>query len=269
MAVNIVAIELLDYGVTPGSEWVWVRALRKGFSVLVKNDIWKRPRRLYSSPQSYSWRALARCLANLSNDDRINPSDDAAPFVVAKGETGLVADILRYAYASGDGGMPEDLALLIDQTDGCLSRIKRVTNGHLSAEVQRLLYEIADCIRELNLTRDLCALTGAMQGSYELDLKALLENLEHLREEKVKRDAELREASIRPFREKIEAMIKDFDDQPVRGGGMTWPSTRTRVRRFLESYVVSHGRLPSGPIRVISDSKSFHWDLGIMNFDET
>jgi hypothetical protein len=267
MANDIVAIELLDYGTTPGREWVWVRALRKGFSVLVKNDIWKRPRRLYSSSQPYSWRVLVRCLATLSNDDRINPSEDAAPFVVVKGEKGLVADILRYAYASGDGGMPEDLALLIDQTDGCLLRLERITKG--LAEVRPLLSNIADCIRELNLTRDLCGLARAMQGSHELDLKALSEILEQLGKEKVKRDAELREASITPFREKIEAMIKDFDDQPLRGGGMTLPSRRMRVRRFLESYVVSHGRLPIGPTRVNSDSKSFHWDLGIINFDKT
>jgi hypothetical protein len=205
----------------------------------------------------------------LSNSARINPSEDAAPYVVVKGEKGFVADILRYAYASGDGGMPDSLALLLDQTDVCLARIEGVTDGRLSAEVQQRLANIAHCMGELDFTRDLCALSREMQGSYELDLKALSEKLEHLMQEKANRDTELREASIRPFREKIEAMIKDFDDQPVRSGGMTMPSRRMRVRRFLESYVVYHGRLPSGPTRVSSVSKSFHWDFGIINFDET
>jgi hypothetical protein len=150
-----------------------------------------------------------------------------------------------------------------------LSRIESITDGRLSPEVQRLLSEIADGIGELNLTRDLCVLNRAIRGSYELDLNALSEQLGHLVDDKAKRDAELREASIEPFRETIEAMIKDFDDQPVRGGGMTMPSRRMRVRRFLESHVVSHGRLPSGPTRVSSDSKSFSWDFGIINFDET
>jgi hypothetical protein len=269
MAINTVTIELLNYGVTPGSERVWVRALRKGFSVVVQNVIWKRPRRVYSSKQPYSWRPLARCLANLSNLDRINPSEDAAPHVTVKGEKGLVADILRHAYASGEGGMPDWVALLIDQTDDCLSHIEKVTDGHLSTEVQQRLTEIAYGIGELNLSRDLCALSRATDGSSKLDLKALWEELERQLDINAARETELREASIKPFREKIEAMIKDFVDRPVRGGLVTMPSKKMCVRRFLESYVMSHGRLPSGPIRVSSDSNSFPWDFGIINFDET
>jgi len=108
-----------------------------------------------------------------------------------------------------------------------------------------------------------------MDGSYEPDLKALTEYIERLLDTKAARETEVREASIRPFREKIEAMIEEFDDQPVRGGGMLMPSKRRRVRGFLEFYVFAHEKLPSGPTRVSSNSDLFPWDLGMINFDET
>jgi len=270
MAVNIVALELLDYGVTPVSEHVWVRGLSKGFSVLVQSDYegWGKPRRLYSSKKHYSWRALARCLPTLSNDDRTNPYEEAAPHVVVKGEEGLIAELLRYAYASGDGGMPDYVALLIDQTDDCLSRVAKITDGRLSTEVIQQLLDIEDGIRTLHLTRDLCTLCRETAGFHDLDLKALSEHLKRLLDIQRRKEAELRGATIAPFRQKIEAMVEKFDDKSVRGGGMVMPSKRMRVRRFLESYVISHGTLPSGPTHVKSDSKHFSWDFGIINFDE-
>ena len=78
----------------------------------------------------------------------------------------------------------------------------------------------------------------------------------------------MREAKIEPFREKIKSIAERFDDQPLRGGGMVMPSKRMRVRRFLESYVISHGILPSGPTHGKSDSDFFRWDFGMVNFDE-
>jgi len=282
MGDKIVGLELLNYGVTPVSEHLWVHALRNGFAVVVQCDQeplprgslnaiearWKRPRRLYSSKQSYSWRALARCLPTLSNSDRINPSEEAAPHIVVTGEKGLVAEILRYAYASGDGGMPGFVALLIDKTDNCLSRMAQITHDRLSDGIQQQLAQIEDYIRELDLTTDLCALCQNMVGLHELNLKALSEHLEGLSKIKAANEAASREATVEPFREKIEAMVARFDDQRLRGGGITWPSKRARVRRFLEAYVASYGRLPSGPTHVKSDTDSFNWDLGIINFAE-
>lgn len=41
-------------------------------------------------------------------------------------------------------------------------------------------------------------------------------------------------------------MLSDLVDRPVRGGGMNWPSIRSRTKNFLEKYIGEHGELPSG-----------------------
>jgi hypothetical protein len=271
MADTILMLELLDYGVTPASERLLVRALRKGFSVIVQYDEgfeWARPRRLYSSKKPYSWRNLARCLPTLSNSDRISPTEEAARHVVVTGEKGLIAEILRYAYASGDGGMPGFVALLISQTDDCLSCIEQMVHDHIPDYIKQSLTQIEGHIRELGLTTDLCTLYRDMVGLHELNLKALSEHLDGQSKIKAANEAASSEATIKPFREKIEVMVTKFDDQRLRGGGITWPSKRARVRHFLEAYVASYGRLPSGPTHIKSDTNSFNWDLGIINFDE-
>ena len=50
-----------------------------------------------------------------------------------------MAEILRYAYASGDGGIPEFVELLIAQRDECLLRLDDATCSKLSDEILRLL----------------------------------------------------------------------------------------------------------------------------------
>jgi hypothetical protein len=106
------------------------------------------------------WRGAVNLVQRLSNQS----IRGRRPHVVVEGEDGLIAEILRYAYASGDGGMPPFIALLIDQTDDCLSRIEKVTNGCLSAEVQQQLLQIAENINELNLTNHVCALNREAVG---------------------------------------------------------------------------------------------------------
>ncbi|MGB8740355.1 MAG: hypothetical protein WCD52_08945 [Xanthobacteraceae bacterium] len=130
--------------------------------------------------------------------------------------------------------MPDWVALLIDQTDDCLLHIERGTGGHLSTEVQQRLSEIAYGIGELNLSRDLCALSRATDGSSKLDLKAVWEELQRLLNTNAAREAELREPSIKPFRENIEAMIKDFRlEHVVRR--MSKPNTREQLSDQFDS----------------------------------
>jgi hypothetical protein len=267
LAEVITRLSLRDYGVTPGSEWVEARALHRGFSVVVwDSDFSRRPRRRYVSAKSYSWRAFARSLSNLSTSDWINPDPAAASSVVVEGTGGLVAEILRYAYASGDGGTPEFVRLLIQQRDDCLSRLENAIGERISDELQAQLSQIASDLDELALEPDLCAIARLATEDGGLDVNSIAAYLSTEVEAKHHEDARWRERQISPFRARIEAFVSKFDDRSLRGGGMLFPSARRRVRRFLEDYAIANGRLPDGPTRVNSESRSYLWDLGIIDF---
>jgi hypothetical protein len=56
-----------------------------------------------------------------------------------------------------------------------------------------------------------------------------------------------REEALKPFRGKIDAYVLRFSDKGIRySRGGTYGNPRTWAKRFLEEYVVSHGRLPYG-----------------------
>lgn len=265
MVKTITRLALENYGMSPGSEWVEARALRRGFSVVVwDSHFFRRPRRRAYSSTSYSWRAFAKCLLHLSDAERINP--DAAVFVEVKGETGLVAEILRYAYAAGDSGIPEFVELLIAQRDECLSRLDDAI-CKLSDEIITLLGEIASNIRVLQLDSDLCALNYTATGGNSLDLRSIAGHLDGLAEAKRFEETRLRESLIAPFRTTIDALAEKFDDWRLRGGGVVLPSKRDRIRRFLEDYIVANGALPRGPVHLKSEDSHYSWDLGSIDFD--
>lgn len=268
MTKTITRLALENYGMSCGSEWVEARALRRGFSVVVwDSHFYRRPRRRDYCSTSYSWRAFATCLLHLSDFERINPDPDAAVFVEVEGETGLVAEILRYAYASGDGGIPEFVELLIAQRDECLLRLDDATCSKLSDEILRLLGEITSNIQILKMDLDLCALNHAATGGSSLDLRSIAGYLDGLAEAKRLDEARLREGLIAPFRTTIDALAEKFEDRRLRGGGMVLPSKRDRIRQFLESYIVANGALPSGPVNVKTEDSSYSWDLGSIDFD--
>jgi hypothetical protein len=263
MGQVIVKLELNHYRV----EWVEARSLRKGFSVVARDiEVSRRARRRFISKENYNWRAFARCLPGLCEPDMLNPYESEAPFVNVAGEDGLVAEILRYAYACCDSGMPDFAEFLIEQTDDCLSQIEIYTGEKLSENVQSLLLEIESNINYLNLDRNICALTRPITGRDHLDLELLLKRLEALSDEKSKQDGKQRENIIRPFRDIIESRIARFDSRGRRFG---YSSDQSRARSFLEGYILSEGRLPSGAVHVKSSPESgMRWDLGVIDFDE-
>lgn len=231
------------------------------------SDYFKRPRRRYISSRSYSWRAFALCLSNLSTADRINPDPAAASQVEVEGESGLVAEILRRAYASGDGETPEFLHLLIQHRDDCLLDLEEAVGDRLSDELQAQLADIASDLDELGLEPDLCAVARVATGGNELDLRSIAEYLSTKVDAKRYEDARQRDRLLAPFKTSIDTFVEKFDDRPLRGGGMV-RSPRSRVRSFLEDYVIANGCLPTGPVRVKSESRSFSLDLGTIDFPD-
>jgi hypothetical protein len=56
------------------------------------------------------------------------------------------------------------------------------------------------------------------------------------------------ETALAPFRTTVEAYVERFPDdkQQYPGAGYVFPSRRTWARRYIEQYVLSHGKLPTG-----------------------
>ena len=69
-----------------------------------------------------------------------------------------------------------------------------------------------------------------------------------------------------PFREQIEIVASHFKATPVHGAGMTFPSARERITWFLQEFVVAHGRMPQGKLRV-KFTNGFLYDMGVYDFD--
>src|SRR5262249_40034863 len=76
-----------------------------------------------------------------------------------------------------------------------------------------------------------------------------------------------RQASLAPFRHEIEAIAGLSSDEPIRGGGTTWPSHRSALRSYLEQYVLEHGRMPEGKINVVAKCQNIDMHIGTHDFD--
>jgi hypothetical protein len=146
--------------------------------------------------------------------------------------------------------------------------LEDVFGERISEEFQAKLSQIASDLDELALDPDLCAIARLATENGRLDVNLIAAYLSTEVDAKHHKDARRREDMITPFRDRIEAFVGRFDDRPVRGGGMSFPSARSRVRRFLEDYVIANGRLPDGPTKVNSESKFYLWNLGTIDFSE-
>ena len=80
------------------------------------------------------------------------------------------------------------------------------------------------------------------------------------RQEAARQRAEAkRQAKLRPFRNAIDAYVATLSDVP-----MQWGSPRVRVKRFMEQFVIAHGRFPSGrhTIHDFSDLRRYGTTVG-------
>ncbi len=71
--------------------------------------------------------------------------------------------------------------------------------------------------------------------------------LERRDQRRHRKNQKSRDNALQPFRTKIDEYCAKLDDSRTRGGGgVSRPSERTRVRAFLEHYLLENGELPRG-----------------------
>jgi hypothetical protein len=77
-----------------------------------------------------------------------------------------------------------------------------------------------------------------------------------------------RQTAIAPFRREIEAVAAKFNNEPIRGAGSVWPSSRAFMTMFLEQYVVKHARMPQGKVEGKYEFAGGPQNMGTLDFDE-
>jgi hypothetical protein len=70
-----------------------------------------------------------------------------------------------------------------------------------------------------------------------------------------------------PFQAQIETVASHFSTNRVRGAGMSFSSARDRITCFLRKFVVAHGRMPKGQVRVKFLGGCVPYDMGVYDFD--
>tara|TARA_R110000868_G_scaffold405577_1_gene685097 strand:+ start:20299 stop:21507 length:1209 start_codon:yes stop_codon:yes gene_type:complete len=266
MSETITKVSLLNYGITPCSEWVEARKAGLGFEVWHWHEYALRdPAIRFQIDTPYSWRQLAALLPDIFGEDGFNVEPEAARLVEVEGEDGLAAETLRYAFASGESLLPDFAKLIIDQTDETIALLEGQLGGHLDDDAIEALNEIYCYIHEQNLPTDLEELCRTFNRLEGIDIFDLKEQLERSTVESDRRAREERLRRLAPYTDIIEKMTEPDADIRAVGG----PSRRQRMRNFIETFVLENDDLPAGRMRVRSEpGTSYAFDFGVIDFDE-
>ena len=239
----ICRLALYNYGVTPVSSWVEARAEEQGFSVFLGADIdeeYSQGIEISSTIQEYSWRLFAEYIMGM--DEGLIGSgakDRIVVEIISNDEQGIQSEILKLAWASADSNYLAEW--LINQDDLSIELIELFFGNTLDEGNLNLLQDIADLADD----------TFAALYKKHLPANKLYEELEKhelLRLEILERE---RMEIIDKYSTDIEKIASHFDDtERTRGGGITAPTKRKQIRRWLHNYVVDHNKLPSGRIMV-------------------
>ncbi|MCP4212152.1 MAG: hypothetical protein GY764_11825 [Halieaceae bacterium] len=196
-----------------------------------------------ATKDDYSWSKFARSLLTIS-DGWIDRDDCGRAEV--EGESGVRADILRIAWSQDQ----KTTIWLLAQTDEGLDILEAQFPRLADKENRAFLDTFLDAVEELNAEPQVERLHMAFRpAAGTTDLRAILAEMEkriywinNAREKE-------RTEKLAPFLAKIEQIAIQFDDTPSRGGGITAPSKRQRVTRWLRLYAGRHGELPRGNMK--------------------
>jgi hypothetical protein len=265
-------LELDAFGTPPRRLWLEARERPQGFSVWFWDEhLYPDGTELAASDSAYNARTFAgiildaRLAAALHDDPEVVVPSNAWRAVKVTGERGLKAAVLSLALTTGRWDTPwfmqqsdisfEALHTLIDELDDDWWMLCRCVCG--LANALKLDSDAMSVLRRYDLPP---SATGLRELYKVLD-----------RESERQRNARQAEgeALIAPFRLDIEAIAAKFEDRPVHGGGSGWGTHRSSMRRFLEDYVVEHGRMPQGKVLVERKEPSFrHIPMGLIDFDQ-
>jgi hypothetical protein len=132
-----------------------------------------------------------------------------------------------------------------EQSTQSLDLLKEQLQEPIDDQLIEFFDEIESSANELDLSQDfleLCEHYGLKRPSLLCLACLIVRDATVVREQKLKRAREY----VERFRNEIDLLVSGLDDRSVRGGGMNWPSIRSRTKNYLEKYVGEHGKLPSG-----------------------
>ena len=105
--------------------------------------------------------------------------------------------------------------------------------------------ELGFCAEDLGLSQDffeLCEYFQVAPPNLLVLTSKLIESATIHRE----RQKQKRELNLGRLENKIAILVSELNTYQVRGGGISMPSTQTRVKNYLEQYVGERGELPAG-----------------------
>ena len=260
-------LEVDARGAPPRRIRVEARACGPGFSVwFFDSEQCPDGVQIGTSDEPYDARRLAQIIGDYRIHYRIHYVDGEswrAPIewsdVEVTGERGFRAHLLRRAVCE----WPCDVAL--QQSDAAYDAIDAAFGESSDGDeawgllIQIVVYGHGE-LTELLSRHGVPATSSAMRALGD-KLKS-----EHDRPY-LEREAR-RQAAVAPFRREIEAIAAKFNDEPIRGAGSVWPSSRTFMTVFLEQYVVKHGRMPQGKVDGKFEYLSGTTHMGQLDFDE-
>lgn len=135
------------------------------------------------------------------------------------------------------------------QSEESLSALRAQLPNPLDEQSIDTIEEIEACADELSLSHDFLSLCR----HYDLAAPTLASLVQPIvREGSLLRERREREgaAHVQKFRREIDLIVSDLSTRPTRGGGMTNPPLRQKVKKFLERYIGARGALPEGEHKV-------------------
>lgn len=222
--------------------------MARGFSVAVRDGESGTLWRLTRTVEPYSWQRFGRLLMGWR--ELVSRVQEHADFtwiptversnVSVQGETGAIADILRLCLWAGADSRTRWLTSQSDASVALLTGAlpNGLTNPHL-AELEELTESIEDLALPVNLI-DLCR-------HYQLDGPGIgFSALKEFIASEAAADADRRQSRVSKWAPAIAKLTEGVDDRESRAGGVSLPSRRSRVSRFVEQYVGRHDKLPDG-----------------------
>jgi hypothetical protein len=242
---NIVCtIGLYDYGITPDSTWTEARLNAQGFSIyhIGDEEYVPEPIKAASFEEDYTWRRFASSIAIVLPWEVDGLIDDVERVKVL-GESGIQADILRLAWVCGSV-VPE---WLLAQTDEGLKLVEAQFPRLLERGTLQFLEEFVDAISELDADPQIEKLHSEYTPEADIpDIREIYSAMDEAIELRKQIAVDERNERLAPFKSEIERIANHFDSTSAMRLGITKPSQRAIVVRWLEHYVEEHKQLPEG-----------------------
>lgn len=217
------------------------------------------PKLVDSLPGRFDWRRVL---------DRFN-SDTSCPAafgfgISIEGIEGAAAELLKMAWCSEGDTRPVAVALA-----SCSNQQLRDIAGNpgwlSSQECQRRIEAIGGRLEDLGQSKEeLGSVLRAVCGTQPASLSALEDAIagwERAADEEEERRRQLREATLKPFARRIEALERVWK---MHNASRIWP---TELTKAIEDFVIENGRMPTGTLTLSYRRSMFNSATGSFDLD--